>query len=159
MHGFFLACFFKKANVQPGVYNMLILICNGCVYMQIKLDRIYTKQGKQMQNGAASPETLIKWRGRIHLNGSPSQRGLCRASKLTPSRLARLHCVPTKPRRWWNCLPVICGSQLGQEEDTWQGWQVFGVVTTKLDAPDSRGRSSFQRCLQTLLPLSQCGAS
>lgn len=61
MHGFFfLACFFKKANVQPGVYNMLILICNGCVYMQIKLDRIYTKQGKQMQNGAASPETLIK---------------------------------------------------------------------------------------------------
>lgn len=129
MHGFFLACFFEKANVQPGVYNMLILICNGCVYMQIKLDRIYTEQGKQMQNGAASPETLIKWRRRIHLNGSSSRRGLCRASKLTPSRLARLHCVPTKPRRWGNCLPISRGSPLGREEDSWQGWQVFGVVT------------------------------
>lgn len=60
MHGFFFSLLLQE-SVQPDVYNMLILICNGCVYMQIKLDRIYTKQGKQnAEPRAVSPETLIK---------------------------------------------------------------------------------------------------
>lgn len=36
----------RQESIQPDVY-MLILICNGCVYMQIKLDCIYTKQENQ----------------------------------------------------------------------------------------------------------------
>ena len=36
-----------QESIQLDAYNMLILICNGCVYMQIKLDCIYTKQENQ----------------------------------------------------------------------------------------------------------------
>lgn len=36
----------RQESIQPDVY-MLILICNGCVYVQIKLDCIYTKQENQ----------------------------------------------------------------------------------------------------------------
>lgn len=45
MHEFFFTLLLQE-SIQPDVY-MLVLICNGCVYMQIKLDCIYSKQENQ----------------------------------------------------------------------------------------------------------------